>query len=680
MLFKSGKRLLEILILVALIVVIFLWNPFGIFGRGSKIQPTANMVSHIQEMGQLVTAEYYGEVIASLDEARLDLLTEDTVNTDADELYIDTKRILFDICMYDTLSKKDRESFYNDSDEERKIKKPLYKESVSKRNVELKFKHFKSDIKNYKDEDTLLCYLVQERLGEKIKKGVKKELENHKEELLFSLIQEIKKNFKKLKPAEFSDYLNEGLVYVNKYSDFLYKQRNNGLPKKEEKKELVMIGRGWVKAGINFERLNENNFYFDKDRGVVHFFGLKTEILNKDINPWFIPEREIPGFQIITYNRLVEFEDSKKVKEYCIRKLEDYALKANILTQARENAIEALKSFFSLVSGTEVKSVVFHENELGNQLEKIAKDKKIDYEEALSIDSIAKREIEEIKLLEKDSLTYYGLGFVGKKKQLLKIFLSKLQKFDYAVNGKLSSFNFYTLKTESITKDTLLDQSEIAFIEALRWPIIKSIKKGSIDSFIFKLPIDIIENQVWFEEPYMFIDQYNLFLSRSTNSKPMKLLLSKREKESITKVDINDLKSRQEKGEISDLSIDKDTVYFTSYCKEPLKDTTLCKRYYAIKYNPIEINALIENNSLKFNKNNEITRKTLLNPAYASKGVDSLFDNHKREYFVLFNYAISERNKIYPSDNSFINTYSRVKKRLKDEKERLVVELKSLGR
>jgi len=682
LLLKNVRRILDILILVALVVAIFIWNPFGIFGRGSRIQPTANMVGHIQEMGQLITAEYYGEVIASLDEARLNLLVEDTINNKADKLFVDTKLILFEICNYDTLSRKERKDIFNELKGNRAIwleGRRLYLDDVSKSNIELKFDLFKKNYKSYRNEDTLICFLAKERLGEKIKKNIKKEYDNHRDEVLYSLLSEIKEKYHKLKPSEFSDFMNDGLAYVNKFSDFLYEYYEKGLPRKDEKKELVMIGRGWVKAGINFEKIDDSNFYFDKDRGAVHFFGLKTEILNKDINPWFIPERAIPGFQIITYNRLVEFEDSKKVKEYCIRKLEDYALKADILTQAKENAIDALKSFFSLVSGTEVNSVIFHENELGNKFDGIAKDKKIDYEESLMIDSIANREIADIKLLEKDS-SAYGLGYVGKKKQLLKNFLAELQKLPYEVNGKSTQFSFYTTKLNVITRDSLLDQRELALIKELRWPIIKSIKKGVKDSCILELPSGLIENQVWFEQPYTFLDQFNEFLSRSTNKILMKMLVSKSENEPFAKANINDLNIKYRKGEISEPTVKNDTVYFNRFYKEPINDTTLCKSFYSISYNPIDINVLVENDSLTLNKNNEIVKKALLNQKYASKAVDSLCENHKKEYYALFNLVASERNKIYPSDNYLISTYSRVKKKLKAEKDKLVVEIKSFGK
>ena len=69
-----------------------------------------------------------------------------------------------------------------------------------------------------------------------------------------------------------------------------------------------------VKAGYDFGKLDERNFVYDKDKGVIHFFGLSPKILDADINPWFIPELGVPGFEILTGNKNVEFEDVKKVK------------------------------------------------------------------------------------------------------------------------------------------------------------------------------------------------------------------------------------------------------------------------------------------------------------------------------------------------------------------------------
>ncbi|MEM7298430.1 MAG: hypothetical protein AAF391_09220, partial [Bacteroidota bacterium] len=94
LLLKHWKLILDILIIVAIVVLVFLWNPFNLFGKGLKLQDTANMVSEIKEIGELVTAEYYGEVIASDEEAELGLVERDTIEILGESMYSDIKNVL----------------------------------------------------------------------------------------------------------------------------------------------------------------------------------------------------------------------------------------------------------------------------------------------------------------------------------------------------------------------------------------------------------------------------------------------------------------------------------------------------------------------------------------------------------------------------------------------------------
>ena len=87
LLFKNWKLILDIAIILAIIVLVFLWNPKNIFGNGLELHDTANMVAEIKEIGELITAEYYGEVIASDEEATLGVLDIDSVELAGINLY-----------------------------------------------------------------------------------------------------------------------------------------------------------------------------------------------------------------------------------------------------------------------------------------------------------------------------------------------------------------------------------------------------------------------------------------------------------------------------------------------------------------------------------------------------------------------------------------------------------------
>ncbi|MEM6736753.1 MAG: hypothetical protein AAF620_11865 [Bacteroidota bacterium] len=155
-----------------------------------------------------------------------------------------------------------------------------------------------------------------------------------------------------------------------------------------------------MKAGFKFNELNDGNFVYDRSRQIIHFFGFHAEILNQDINPWFIPEKRVPGFQIIAEKN----SDFYQLKQHCVNKLVNNAKKAGIVSQAQKNGEEALKEFFSLLTGDEIKTVVFHQDELIYESNEILKDSLIDFDEISLIDSLVSKNIRAIEK-EKNSLT-----------------------------------------------------------------------------------------------------------------------------------------------------------------------------------------------------------------------------------------------------------------------------------
>src|SRR3954469_14692057 len=58
------------------------------------------------------------------------------------------------------------------------------------------------------------------------------------------------------------------------------------------KKQIVLLGRGTVKAGYKFDNFSENNFKYSSASNTIYFIGLQPEILSCHINPWFIPEKK----------------------------------------------------------------------------------------------------------------------------------------------------------------------------------------------------------------------------------------------------------------------------------------------------------------------------------------------------------------------------------------------------
>src|SRR5690554_3918202 len=116
LLLKNWKLILDIVIVIALVILLFIWNPLGIFGGGLRLTPTTNMVTEIREIGQLVTAEYYGEVIASIDEARLNVIEEEDVGQRAALLYTNLNSAMIDLREFQAQPVSLREAEYKEGE------------------------------------------------------------------------------------------------------------------------------------------------------------------------------------------------------------------------------------------------------------------------------------------------------------------------------------------------------------------------------------------------------------------------------------------------------------------------------------------------------------------------------------------------------------------------------------
>src|SRR6187455_2031736 len=90
---RNWKLLLDCVIVVAAILAFTFWDPFSIFNT-RKLRQTATLVTSVREIGELVTAEYYGEVIASWKEFKLTEPPVDETQFFAEEMYLNLKQEL----------------------------------------------------------------------------------------------------------------------------------------------------------------------------------------------------------------------------------------------------------------------------------------------------------------------------------------------------------------------------------------------------------------------------------------------------------------------------------------------------------------------------------------------------------------------------------------------------------
>lgn len=487
---KYWKNIIDAIIIVGIIVVLFIYNPWNLFGSGLKLQNTANNISAIKEIGQLITAEYYGEAISTIDQSRLQIIFADDLNARANILFQQIKNDLHAIY---------QKSELDDTDSTKKRRKKRQQREY-RRDIESIFNEG-SEIKN----DSLYQFVLEYYRRNKVNNfnDIDDRFKDKDEkETLQLLLNELIEAAESNEEEHLNQFLESELPVHNDevFSDFYYNKRSTQNDFTDKKKELAMIGRGWVKAGFNFDKLNEQNFYFDEESGIIHLFGVHPEILNADINPWFIPEKKIPGFQIITANKNVDFNDAILVKTYCIKKLQQMALDAGILKAAEEQGKEALKNFISMISTTEVKDVYFHYDALTTKIDQIISDDFINYQEGLVLDTLIQNKINEILILKNSKTNFSNNQRLSEIKiQQLKATIAQLQNCWFEKIGQTYS-RFSTL-IYNITADSIITENELKFIDSLKWNMNELLPEPK-DKYE-------VENKVWYTNKLDFISEFN---------------------------------------------------------------------------------------------------------------------------------------------------------------------------
>lgn len=439
----SGRFILEILLVGALVVLFFWWNPLHIFGGKPELQPTANIVSEIREVGEMITAEYYGEVLASIDEAQINLLEEEDIRSQAEFMYQEIKTALENLRNFHTLSAENRLSIGNeDNSLNRRERKRLLIDPVNQKNI-LEKLYFLEDWANTSQMalyDEVFHFIGLEagfiRSGNSIS-------DKQARQVLMGWYERPENNW----------WQPDGFV-----TDF-FENRLSNLSRRESRKKLAMIGRGTVKAGFDFKDLDQSMYHFNEDMGELHFFGLAPKVLNSDINPWFIPEKGIPGFDILTYNGKVDFKDSRKVKIYAVQKLKTNARNAGIIEQAEKNGAETLSRLFSLLTGKEIKKVIFHHDKIIQLTKEINADRYISYEEAVQFEKTIKQELTSIDSLRAASEDRYNNRNLAENKwNTLLQMIAQVQQLEFEAHAL--PYNFYSTFWYNITRDSLIDQTE----------------------------------------------------------------------------------------------------------------------------------------------------------------------------------------------------------------------------
>ncbi|MEM6642358.1 MAG: DUF4230 domain-containing protein [Bacteroidota bacterium] len=465
-LLKNWKLLLDLILVVGGIIALAIFDPFGIFSK-AKLKSTANLVSSVRSIGELTTAEYYGEVISSLHETVI-------YNVPADSLYD-----VFEAC-YLSLRRATAQTL----NEKKRIKTRHWKEIKSSEEylqliseyvtndkagiyesllVFLAVTHLSGESKDYynlrrkeirqKTEKDVLQYLTQ--AFDTYRKSLKKDREDISEAELDGFVLDLPRNFSVITNFHF-DLRKESQIATNR----------------RKKRDIVFVGRGSVKAGYRFGQLDETNFFYDEEEKVIQIFGLAPVVLDKDINPWFIPEDRIKGFDLVSFYPEATFEEAKSVKRKCKEKLLAQAQTANILESAQRSGQQAIQSFFSLLLDEPSLTVQMLDFPFATIFEMISADTLVTVEEALLVNQLREQLIKEGE--------EYQSSDYGNKLRAFSLLLNRLEKLAFV--DEQFGFSVLSLEAARILKNALF-VTEMDYMEAdqMRQPLAK-IEDGVLQS------------------------------------------------------------------------------------------------------------------------------------------------------------------------------------------------------
>lgn len=437
--FKNWKLFIDILIVIGLVLAFTFWDPFDIFQQ-SKLKRTASLVTGVKDIGQLVTAEYYGEVISSLKDARLYQYPADSVSTAAGLLLRDIRVTLT----------------------------PINPISVKKRDLDAARARFFADNHHEYIYDYLMAFLGGHYFpnknrkkildGEKIDRGWEQDIleemqDEHKRWLKSFRAAYPKKN----EAAAFNRYLDSVSVDLSGFYDFYLGLKGKKL--EEQKANIVFIGRGWVKAGFDFGKLDKSNLFYEEAAQTIHLYNLAPVVLDHDINPWFIPKQKIKGFELVDFSKGATFKEAIEVKKRCKEKLLAQA-GTDLLKKAQENGAEALRNFFSLLLDVPDLKVQFHTTPYAHFLQLVAADSIVSLEDAHLIDSLYQQELKAMDTLRTPELRQYTLDQFA-------TFVTQLKQLPFF--KKEYPFSYYSLGAATILRDSFhLHAADTALLLQLR--------------------------------------------------------------------------------------------------------------------------------------------------------------------------------------------------------------------
>lgn len=327
-------------IIIAIVILYFFLAGINFLPRGLNIFKKKNLlidetpvvVKEIRELGELTTSEFFGEVYADLNEVYDDLL-----NNKIDSVKLDPSKYFR---LYSGLKE------YMDNSGEYRVVQLTYN-SESERYDKALNEHIASLNEYNENEKSLREQIAENKGNRKERKKLEKRL------------NELSKNLE-LKKENLKDAKKRFDIAKDKFDD-----QKETYWKNKKRRNLVYIGRGWVKAGVDLKDISEEDIILDDDdSSSIEIVISDPVILDADINPWFIytDEKQVKGFEVFlakTGSMLSEsnFTDVEvtELKRKCKTKLTEDAMSKGIINNAKSSAIQTLENFFRLVGFNKVK-------------------------------------------------------------------------------------------------------------------------------------------------------------------------------------------------------------------------------------------------------------------------------------------------------------------------------------
>ncbi len=490
---KYWRWILDILIVIAICIAFSYFDPFHMF-RKVQLKQTANIVSSIKDIGQLVTAEYYGETISYLND-----------DVEAESIKLDTlaESFVFNVTeALDRIKKRDPRRTENFGiTEEFKAIKTIYG---------IRYKY-------------LVLYFAEKVYSDsrwntwRIERWFRKGKIDNIEDLLFG-------NFRNQPP----NFDNQTFIGFKTFY-------NTELPKetKTVKENIILIARGTVKAGFDFGKLDERNFLYNPDKKQIRLYGITAQMLDTIINPWFIPQLGIPGYEFVNNPSGDDYTKVIEVKNKCRLRLAKQAFDAGIVEQARINGKQVFQNFFSVLLDEPDISVTFNEIPYKDMLVSITIDSVITEKEAVEIAPI----LEQYKRVYSQTLANDRKDLEFEQKIIINNLKSCwfIKKFNYHFNpyaleyAKLDTL----IKSQKVTKskkyfyqNDSLDANQVAirFLTLLRDTLSES-NQGKVSGYTTQF---LANNPFWYnnDTSTVFINDFNSVIKQFCNH-PIYLELQK---------------------------------------------------------------------------------------------------------------------------------------------------------